>query len=967
MRFLKITTIMVVLTVLFSSPASARKYVTVDGDPMGTRIYTLDNGLKIYLSVNKETPRIQTYIAVRVGGKNDPADNTGLAHYLEHIMFKGTEKLGTQNYAAEKPLLDQIQALYDVYRTKTDPAEREKIYAQIDSVSYLASKIAIANEYDKAMSIIGAKGTNAFTSNDVTCYTEDIPSNQVDTWAKVQADRFKNMVVRGFHTELEAVYEEYNRGLTSDFSKSLLAIDSVLFANHPYGTQDVIGTQQHLKNPDITAILKQKATWYVPNNTAICASGDLDPDEFVSIIEKYFGDWKATDSVPNLEIKEEAPITSPVRKDVLGQDAEFVFMAWRYPGEKFSESEISPLVSSILYNGMAGLMDLDLNNKQKLLASASENYGRSDHGELILYGFPQEGQTLDQVRDLLLGEVAKLRSGDFDEKLLSSAIANFKLEEMRALEDNGQRAMKYVDSFVNCHEWQNDVFLMNRLEKVTKADVVAWANKYLGENNYVYVYKHHGEDPNIHKIEAPKITPIETNRDKQSAFLKEIQDTEVEPIEPVFVDYSKDLTKTSWNGLEMLYKKNENNGIANLIIYFDRGTMDDPSYSQAVTYLDYLGTPTMSADERAQELYALACDYSIRPSLNSTSISVSGLDENVGKALDIVLDLIKNAQPDEAVLASMKNDLIKERADNKLAQRSCVSALRSYITYGPEFVKKVTLDNNALNALKSEDLLGSLRDLLTYDHKVLYYGPSSDAAVKSLLSNHHKVSGSLKPVVKQHPQKLETPESKVYLVDYDSRQFNYIQYSDRGETYQPEDDANVELFNEYFGGGMNSIVFQEMRESKALAYSAGASFVSPSYKTDSYSFMAMIGSQNDKLAKAVKGFDSIINDMPRESKNLEIAKKAIDSRLRTQRSVGASVLFNYLRDQELGVNEPRAKYVFSKVGSLTMDDLVSTQEKWIKGRTYVYGIVGDTRDLDKSFLNTLGPVKVLTLEEIFGY
>lgn len=135
------------------------KYESVPNDPLKARIYTLDNGLKVYMTVNKETPRIQTYIAVRVGGKNDPAETTGLAHYFEHLMFKGTQQFGTQNYEQEKPMLDQIEQLFEVYRKTTDEAERQAIYHQIDSVSYEASKLAIPNEYDKLMSAIGATGT----------------------------------------------------------------------------------------------------------------------------------------------------------------------------------------------------------------------------------------------------------------------------------------------------------------------------------------------------------------------------------------------------------------------------------------------------------------------------------------------------------------------------------------------------------------------------------------------------------------------------------------------------------------------------------------------------------------------------------------------------------------------------------------------------------------------------------------
>ena len=230
----------------FMSCSGSHDYESVKGDPMQTRIYTLDNGLKVYLSVNRAEPRIQTYIAVRTGSKNDPAETTGLAHYLEHLMFKGTTNFGTTDPEAERPLLDEIEQRYEEYRTVTDEATRRQKYHEIDSVSQLAARYFIPNEYDKLMAAIGSEGSNAFTSNDVTCYVEDIPSNEVENWAKIQADRFQNMVIRGFHTELEAVYEEYNIGLSSDGNKQYEALLAKLFPGHPYGTQTTIGTQQHL-------------------------------------------------------------------------------------------------------------------------------------------------------------------------------------------------------------------------------------------------------------------------------------------------------------------------------------------------------------------------------------------------------------------------------------------------------------------------------------------------------------------------------------------------------------------------------------------------------------------------------------------------------------------------------------------------------------------------------------------------
>ena len=960
------------VTALFlAASCSSHKYETVKGDPMNTKIYTLDNGLKIYMTVNKETPRVQTYIAVKVGSKNDPKETTGLAHYLEHLMFKGSESFGTSDYAAEKPLLDSIKALFEIYRTKTDPEERKAIYHQIDSISYEASKIAIPNEYDKLMAIIGAENTNAFTSNDMTVYQEDIPSNEIDNWAKIEADRFIHPVIRGFHTELEAVYEEKNMSLTQDNSKAMEALDAALFPHHPYGLQTTLGTQEHLKNPSIVNIENYRANFYVPNNVAICVSGDFDPDTFVATIEKYFGEWKPNPDIKYLEYEPEQAITTPVQKDVYGLDAEFVMLGWRVPGANdHLRSEVGDLVGDILYNGQAGLGDLNLIQAQKLNGFYGFNYTRPDYGEFMLVGYPREGQTLDEVRDLMLGQVAKLRSGDFDESLIQATINNYKLSNMRQLENNEDRAMSFVQSFINGHDWKDDALQMRRLEKVTRQQIIDWANEHLGANSYVAVYKRIGEDKGIEKIAAPAITPIETNRDKQSEFLTEIQNTPVQPIEPVFIDFTKDMSKGSVaEGIEFLYKKNETNDITTLNCVFNKGSQDDPRLSLAFDYLSYLGTPTRTAEQIKKEMYDLACTQRLSCGSTQSYLGVSGLDENIGKALDIVEDLIFNALPDTTVLAELKSDIFKSRSDNKLNQRACFSALQKYIFYGPEFIRKTTLTNEQVAALTSDELLQAVRDLYGKGHDILYYGPSDESAARKTLAEHHRISENPEPLAKAFPAVRRVESSEVFIAPYDANQFYYLQYSDRGETFSVANDPWTRMYNTYFGSGMGAIVFQEMREARGLAYSAAAYLSDLGHKDCDYIFYAFIASQNDKVKEAVEAFDSIINDMPESEKAFEVAKTSLLTGIRTGRTTGFGVLSEYLDLQDYGLTEDREKAVFEQVQGMTLADVKAFQEKWIKGRKYVYGILGNQNDpkFDNEFVSTLGPVTELTLEEIFGY
>jgi len=964
----KFLTLAVIVAAMFTAACSKYKYESVSGDPLKTRIYTLDNGLKVYMSVNKETPRIQTYIAVKVGGKNDPAETTGLAHYFEHLMFKGTEQFGTSNYEAEKPLLDQIETLFETYRKTTDEAERAAIYHRIDSISYEASKIAIPNEYDKLMAAIGANGTNAYTSQDMTVYVEDIPSNQIDNWAKIEADRFKHPVIRGFHTELETIYEEKNMSLTRDSRKVWEALDAALFPHHPYGTQTVLGTQEHLKNPSITNVKNYHKTYYVPNNMAICLSGDFDPDEMIATIDKYFGDMEPNPNLPKLQFEPEQPITSPIEREVLGLEAENIMIGWRLPGASDKSNDVAMIASSILHNGKAGLIDLDLNQQQKTLSSYSFASAQPDYGTFGLYGQPKTDQTLEEVRDLLLAEVAKLRSGDFDDKLIQSTINNLKLSEMSALEQNRNRADCYVNTFIDGIDWIDQVQQIDRMSKVTKQDVIDWANEYLGPESYAIIYKRYGKDPNEQKIAAPKITPIVTNRDQQSAFLTEIQQTEVKPIEPVFVDFAKEMKQFELRpGVNVLYKQNETNDIFQLAYVFDTGKENDPMLDMAFRYLGFLDTETRTSEQIASELYNIACSFRTSAGANQSSIAIYGLSENMDKAIEIVEDLLLHAKPDEAVLATLKKDMIKAHANWKLNQSGNFGALQNYIFRGPEYIRRVSLDDKEIEAATSEELLAKVRELMGCQHEVIYYGPQDEQQFKTALAADHKTAEELKPLEKRFTTWAPTGESRVVLAQYDAKQLYYLQYSNRGEKFDVANDPEVALYNEYFSGGMNSIVFQEMREARGLAYSAFTSLANPSNPEDTYAYYAFIATQNDKMQQAIEAFDDIIENMPESQAAFDIAKKSILSRLRTKRTIKANVLWNYRSLRDLGLSESRDKQLFEKVQSMTLDDVKAAQQKWIKNRHYTYGILGDIKDLDLNYLKTLGPIQTVSQEEIFGY
>lgn len=957
----------VVAAMLLTACGSKYAYESVKGDPTQTRIYTLDNGLKVYMSVSDEEPRIQTYIAVRVGGKNDPSETTGLAHYFEHLMFKGSQQFGTQDYEAEKPLLDEIEQLFEVYRKTEDEAERKALYKRIDSISYEASKLAIPNEYDKLMATIGAQGTNAYTGYDMTVYVENIPSNQIENWLKIESDRFKNVVIRGFHTELETIYEEKNMSLTNDGRKVYEAMNAALFPNHPYGRQTVLGTQEHLKNPSITNVKNYHDQYYVPNNMAICLSGDFDPEQMIAMIDQYFGDMEPNPEIPVLEYEPEQPITEPIVKEVVGLDAANVAIGWRLGGATSADADLANIVGSILFNGQAGLIDINLNQQQKTLSAYGYPSISADYGYMQLAGRPKQGQSLEEVRDLLLGEVAKLRAGEFDEKLIAAAVNNYKLEMMQYLDSNDGRADAYVQSFINGVEWKDEVAMFDRLSKITKEDVVRFANEKLGENSYAIIYKREGKDPNEQKIAKPEITPIVTNRDAQSDFLKAVAATEVKPIEPRFVDFEKDMDRfEAQSGIEVLYKQNSTTDYFSLEYMFDMGTLNDPALGLAFGYTEYLGTLAKTAEQIQSELYGLACSFNLRAASSRCYISISGLGENMAQAMDIVEDLVANAVADETILANVKQNELKSRANAKLNQSRNFSALQSYVIYGEEGMK-ARLSNEELKSLTSEELLAKVREMFNKQHTVVYYGPATKDELLASLNEHHNVPEAPEALEIKRLTTVQTPDNRVFIAEYDANQIYYIQYSNRGEKFDVANDADLDLYNEYFGGGMSGIVFQEMREARGLAYSARAYMSTPTYADGEYSFTAYIATQNDKMKQAIEAFDEIINTMPESEAAFNVAKESYINQIRTLRYTKASVLSAFIRTRDMGLDCDRARAVFEKVQTMTLDDVKAVQEQWVKDRNYHYCILGDSKNLDLNYLRTLGPITFLSQEEIFGY
>lgn len=964
-----LTTLAAAVLVFAAAAQKQYTYSSVPGDPMQVRIYTLDNGLTVYLSQNKDEPRIQTNIVVRAGSKYDPSTATGLAHYLEHMLFKGTHEIATLDWEKERAMLQRISDLYEQRRNTTDEAQRDALYASIDSLSNVAARYAAPNEYDKMIASIGAEGTNAYTSTEQTVYVNDIPSNEQEKWMMIESVRFQEVVLRLFHTELEAVFEEFNRGQDNDYRKSAEAMNKLLYKKHPYGTQTTIGTGEHLKNPSMVKIHEYFDTYYVPNNMAVVMAGDLDYDRTIALVDEYFGKWKKG-PVPEFTFQPEAPITAPETAEVFGPMEEWVDLGWRFDGTKSDDPIMLDLIAGLMQNGQAGLIDIDLLQKQKVLDASAYSSEQTDYSEFGMSANPKQGQTLEEARDLLLAELGRLKSGAFDDWLIPAVVNNYRQQRIRYWnERNHLRAAALTDAFILKKKWADVVMYYDRMAKITKADVVAFANARFGDN-YVCVFKRTGESKNTFKVVKPKITPLPINRGEQSAWYKAWEQVPSDRIAPQFLDYDTAIVRRELaHGVKLAYIPNRSNELFTLDEILDLGTYNDPKLKLAVKYLPYLGTPKYSAEAVQKEFFKLGLQFDVFAGTDRVYISLTGLDENMEQGVQLLEHLLANAVPDPDALAELVADIAQERSDNlKNKNQIMFGGLYNYARYGGDRSPfKEILTAEQLAAVQPQELVSIIKGMNAHQHRMFYYGKRSPDAVVALLNKEHKTPAKLITYPQPPPYtELGTNENKVFFADYDMVQTELMLVS-KGDLFSVDELPYASLFNEYFGSGLSSIVFQEIREGKALAYSAYAAYTTPGKKEEAHYVRAYVGTQNDKLGDAVNAILALMNDMPADEKMFNGSKDAALKKIESQRTTKEDIYWSYEAAQRRGLDHDINKDIYAKIRTIGLSDLKGFFDTHIKGRHYTYLAIGKESAMDMKALEKLGPVRKLDMKELFGY
>ncbi len=933
-------------------------------DPMDVHIYELDNGLKVYLTENHEEPRFHAEVVVRAGSKDDPAESTGLAHYLEHLLFKGTQQMGTLNWEKERPHIERIEALYEEHWQESDPAKRKAIYAKINEASQKAAEFAIPNEIDRLYQSLGGSGINASTGPDRTNYIVNLPSNRLEQWAMIESERFNKPVYRLFQPELEIVYEEKNLSLDDKGDILREPILEALFKIHPYGQQTGIGTVEHLKNPSLTNIHKFFTTYYISSNMAIIISGAIDLKQTIKTIDKHFSSWKRQDLPDRMKWVEE-PLKETEIVEVTFPGEEQVTIAFRAPGKHHLDHEAWFLADYVMSNGRAGLIDL-VNQRQEVRQASAFSTSYIDYSYEHFNAVPKKGQTLEEARDILLTQIKALLAGEFDDDLIPSVIAQFKKEDKARLESNAGRVGMMRGAFESYTDWDHAVSRLDRMSRITKADIVRVANDLFG-GHYVIGYRRDAPHE-VPKIEKPEIDKIAIDPTRQTEYAKSVLAAEPKPLSPVFVDPDKDYKVVEVQpGVTLYYSKNPLNDLFSLSYNFDIGFNQNDKIQFAAMLHERSGTAQYSPEELKKEWYRIGTDFGFSTGNNESSFSISGLEENFNASMALMQEVTRNPILEQETLAKLIQITLGRRETGKKDPRFLRLALVLYTRYGESSRLLRRIPSDAIRSLKIDDLLRTVKELPGYKHTITYTGGRSLEDVLAALKKHHPLEKDLKEPPSYRFDRARSIEATEILLLQMEKAASDVRIELPDGVFDASLIPYVEMYNEYFAGGMSGIVFQEIREARALAYGVGARYFSGSRKNDENLMFAGMGTQADKTPEAIEALLGLWDELPESEDRYRAAHGAKLNDYRTAK-IGFREVLGAVRSWELQELEvdPR-KERFDRVQDVTLADVVAFQKKHLAGKPKLISVLGDSTKMDMAKLRSVAPVRVLTADDVATY
>ena len=928
-------------------------------DPMAVTIHRLDNGLTVYISTDRDQPRISAQIAVRAGSRHDPEHSTGLAHYLEHMLFKGTEKLGTVDAAAERPHLQRIRGLYAALHAERDEGRRRALLADIDRETQTAAQWVVPSELERLYTRLGAKGLNAFTSDDSTRYVVDLPSNRLDQWSVIEAERLSRPSFRLFLHELEAVYEELNSTLDSPEERGVDTLMSLLYPAHPYGRQNTIGRPEHLLNPAFQDMVDYFQRWYVPNNMAIVLAGDIDADTALPVLRASFGGWSPRPLSPP-EPGVLKPLVGRQFREIRAEIDEVALLAWQLPGASDADQIPLVMVDALLSQSTSGLLNTELVLPHKLNKAGSQLLISREASAFVVYGGARDGQSTAEVERLLLETVERLKRGQFADEDLAALALEREIADKRELESSEARATRMVDAFVEGMSWRQVVQRGRLLRQVTKQDVVRVANRYLGPG-FAAVHRRKGkfQPP---KLASPKVTPLELDDKRESPWAASLLAQPVKPIQPVWMEAGKHFHRGRLPAGTLLSARNARNDLFDLRYQFDVGSVQFPLLCHALALQQRSGAGELDGAGLRHKLFVLGATIEASCSPDETTITVEGIDENMEQVLALLDRWFRQPRFGPEDVAALLETTLTKRKTEVDDSRYGASALGEYAFKGAGSIPLQATSNRKLAEAKADELRRLLTSFPDQAHKTLYFGPRPPDRLAGSVAfgrNHRPLTG-------RRPRRYRTGgHAEVYVLDRQMSQAQLrVAFTD-GPLRREDRTASI-MLSEYLGDEGDGVVIGELRGATGLVYTANARHRWGDRRSDGVALTGVAMAQNDKANAALDRLVALLRRADVQPARLDEVKAKLDAQFRSTRPRPRRIVPLADAWEQFGEKtDPRPRY-WAETLAMTPERL---RAFWLRAvqRPLRVAVTGDLQALDRGRLAKLGKLRVMKAEELFGY
>ena len=923
------------------------------GNPLEVKTYTLANGLTVYLNEDHSKPEIFGAVVVRAGSRHDPEDATGIAHYFEHIMFKGTDRIGTIDWESEKVYLDSISMYYDRLAETSDVATRLEIQREINRLSIKAAEFAIPNETDILLRDIGGQNLNAGTGFELTVYHNSFPAYQLEKWMDIYVERFRNPVFRLFQSELETVYEEKNlysdipiQGMFEDFLQTM-------YKDHPY-SKPIIGLTEHLKNPRLSQMLEFYNTWYVANNMALVLTGSFHTDEIMPMIEEKFGTWRSAD-LPELPEYKLPPFKGREFRQVRMSPVRIGLMGFRTVPAGHSDDPAMEIATRLLSNGAGtGIFDrMVMDNK--ILAVQPFALQAPDHGSYLILFVPKiVGQRFRSAENLVNEGLQALRKGDFEDQLFEAVKLEYKKEFQLMLENAENRAYLMINGFIEDRTWEEILNEMEEIEKITREDVVRVANTYLGDNRLVYWSKM--GFPKKDKLEKPDWEPvIPQNTELQSDFARRLNEIpEVWP-EPVFVEFGEDVRfEPLQKGYELYHTQNPYNDIFTLCLQFRKGKLHENLLENAVEYMNLVGTANKSFNQFKSELQSMGASLYFSATDNAVIVKVEGFDDKFAPTLQLVNEMLTNPGVDDTQLEKFLEGI---KANNKMRRDDPMTignALYQYAIYEnmSPHIRNLTL--REARQLNGKQLIAIFSDALEHEGEILYTGSLSFEDVREAVAGHLHFQENPKSLPFIELARKEFENNTVYLHHNKKARQSNINYFVQCNNLSEQDRALTDAFNEYFGSGMSSLVFQEIREFRSLSYAAYARFRPAFLKENPAHLMGYMNTQSDKTLEGIEAMSELILEMPLRPERMDGIRKGLLQSVYTSRPNFRDLNQTVARWRMQGYDSDPGQLRYSIYNRMDFNDIVNFYKEQIANKPLLITVSGNLKGIDRNVLGKYG-------------